>query len=82
MGKQAAKFLDEHLSSVALEAWLKTLIRPCARGPGVSAIGGAGAGEGDREGGFVAVGMVEYKCCGEGGGSVDLLFTGAPRTAR
>jgi hypothetical protein len=69
VGKQDAKFADEHLSSVALEALLKTLIRPWARGPGASATGGAGAGDGDREGGFVAVGMVEYECCGGGGGA-------------
>lgn len=66
VGKHDAKFSAEHLSSVAFEALLKTLIRPCARGPGASATGGAGAGDGDREGGFVAVGMVEYECCGDG----------------
>jgi hypothetical protein len=62
VGKHDAKFLDEHLSSVAFDAWLKTLIRPCARGPGVSAIGGAGVGDGERESGFVAAGMITYGC--------------------
>jgi hypothetical protein len=37
---------------------LKTLIRPCARGPGASAIGRAGVGDGERDSGFVAVGIV------------------------
>ena len=74
VGKQDAKFLDEHLSSVALDAWLKTLIKPCARGPGVSATGGAGAGEGDREGGCVAVGMAGYECCDGGAGTCVVLI--------
>lgn len=62
VGKHDAKFLDEHLSRVALEAWLKTLMRPCARGPGASAIGGAGVGEGERELGSVAAGIMGYRC--------------------
>jgi hypothetical protein len=62
VGKHDAKFIEEHLSSVALEAWLKTLIRPCARGPGASAMGGAGVGEGERELGSVAPGMLGYEC--------------------
>jgi hypothetical protein len=37
-------------------------MRPCARGPGASAMGGAGVGDGDRELGSVAAGMVEYEC--------------------
>jgi hypothetical protein len=60
VGKHDAKFLDEHLSSVAFDAWLKTLIRPCARGPGASAMGGAGVGDGEREASFVAAGMITY----------------------
>lgn len=59
VGKHEAKFLAEHLSRVAFEAWLKTLIRPCARGPGVSAMGRAGVGEGERELGFAAAGIME-----------------------
>lgn len=58
VGKHEAKFAGEHLSSVALTAWLKMLIKPCARGPGVSAMGGAGVGDGERESGCVAAGMV------------------------
>lgn len=61
MGKHDAKLLDEHLSSVAFEAWLKTLMSPCARGPGVSAMGGAGVGDGEREVGSVALGMMLYE---------------------
>lgn len=41
---------------------MKTLMRPCARGPGASAIGGAGVGDGDREFGSVAAGMMRYEC--------------------
>jgi hypothetical protein len=41
---------------------LKTLIRPCARGPGASAMGGAGVGDGEREEGSVAAGMMKYEC--------------------
>jgi hypothetical protein len=36
-------------------------MRPCARGPGASAMGGAGVGEGEREVGAVAPGMLGYE---------------------
>jgi len=39
------------------------LMRPCARGPGASAMGGAGVGDGERELGSVAEGMMGYECC-------------------
>jgi hypothetical protein len=62
------------LSSVALEAWLKTLMRPCARGPGASAMGGAGVGDGEREWGSVAACMLEYECrCMRDGGCAVIL---------
>ena len=54
---------------------LKTLIRPWARGPGASATGGADTGDGDREGGIVAVGMVGYECRVVVEMRVDPLFT-------
>lgn len=57
VGKQEAKLADEHFSSVAFTAWLKILMRPCARGPGVAAMGGAGVGDGEREAGCVVAGM-------------------------
>jgi hypothetical protein len=41
---------------------LKTLMRPCARGPGASAMGGAGVGDGEREVVSVAPGIVDYEC--------------------
>jgi hypothetical protein len=50
--------LGEHLSSVDFTAPSKTFKRPVARGPGVSAMGGAGVGEGERESGFVADGIL------------------------
>ena len=34
-------------------------MKPCARGPGVSAMGGAGVGDGERESGIVAEGILE-----------------------
>jgi hypothetical protein len=37
-------------------------MRPCARGPGASAIGGAGVGDGEREVGSIAPGMMGYEC--------------------
>lgn len=39
-------------------------MRPCARGPGASAMGGAGVGDGEREGGSVALGIMLYECGG------------------
>jgi hypothetical protein len=41
---------------------LKTLMRPWARGPGASAIGGAGVGDGERDAGSIAPGMMRYEC--------------------
>lgn len=61
VGKQAAKLFGEHLSSVDLTALSKILIRPAARGPGVSAIGGAGGGEGEWESRCVTEGMLSIK---------------------
>lgn len=57
VGKQEAKLSGEHLSSVDFTAPSKTFKRPAARGPGVSAMGGAGVGDGERESGFVAEGI-------------------------
>lgn len=59
VGKHDEKLAGEHLSSVDFTAPSKTLSRPVARGPGVSAMGGAGVGEGDRDSGFVAEGMFD-----------------------
>jgi hypothetical protein len=36
------------------------LMRPCARGPGASAIGGAGVGDGERDLSSVAECMLKY----------------------
>jgi F0F1-type ATP synthase beta subunit len=58
VGKHEAKLLGEHLSSVDFTAPSKTFSRPAARGPGVSAIGGAGVGDGERESAFVAEGIL------------------------
>lgn len=58
VGKHDAKFLAEHFSKVLSTVALKMFMKPCARGPGVSAMGGARVGEGERESGLVAEGIL------------------------
>lgn len=91
VGKHEAKLSAEHLSSVDFTAPSKTFRSPAARGPGVSAIGGAWGGDGERDSGFVAEGILAVYSQGVAATvfgrvvAVDMLClrsTDAPRYAR